>query len=186
MIDHNLKCIFIHIPVTGGSVIEKSLTGIDWQHVDPRTKHMDCELSKIYYAKNWEEYKKFSIVRNPWDWFVSMYSKTRPKELEGISFENYIKMYSKFQYMSWEYPLNRIQLPFYPSVKEVDHIWFFENLVETFSDICEFIGVEREFCQTRLHSNLREKDYRPYYNDKTKDLVAKLFKEDLEVFQYEF
>lgn len=188
MIDHSLKCIFIHIPVTGGSAIEKSLTGKDWQQVDPKTKHMDQELCKIYYADYWDDYFKFSITRNPFDWFVSMYVKQRPEELKDISFYDYINIYSRFQYMSWEYPLNRIQLPFYNSISEVNYVGKFESLEGSFKQICKKLGVKKSLIKQRLHSNQsrREKDYKEYYNDKTKALVTELFRKDLEEFEYEF
>lgn len=189
MIDHDLKCIFIHIPATGGSIIEKSLTGKDWQEIDPRTKHMNNVLCQIHYEE-YCDYFKFTFVRNPWDWFVSMYSKQRPKDLKGISFKDYILYYHMFRNMNWEYPLNRMWVPFSDNFIELDmeFIGKFENLEEDFKTLCQKLGVKKKLLSEKLHSNKsqRDPDYRKYYNKETKLYVETLFEEDIRRFGYEF
>ena len=73
MISHELKTIFIHIPRTGGTSIETALVGNNWWKIEPATKHIDWCEAKKFYANYWNDYLKFSVVRNPWDWLVSLY-----------------------------------------------------------------------------------------------------------------
>ena len=65
MINHDLRCIFIHIPRTGGSSIEQWLSGDDWWLVDKATKHLTARQARRLYAEHWDDYFKFSIVRHP-------------------------------------------------------------------------------------------------------------------------
>jgi len=75
MISHEHKCIFIHIPHTGGTSIEHTLVGENWFRIDPGTKHLDCKQAKAIYSKYWDSYFKFSVVRNPYDWVVALYNQ---------------------------------------------------------------------------------------------------------------
>lgn len=96
---HNKKLIFIHIPKTGGSSIEKSL---DIQHIESLYSHKTCgesipdilrlfqgnEQQKVHTVTpqhltakqlktilktTFDEYHKFAVVRNPYDRMVSEY-----------------------------------------------------------------------------------------------------------------
>jgi hypothetical protein len=72
MISHQYKCIFIHIPRTAGTSIEKWITGADQWLLDPREKHLTALEAKEYYSTYWHKYWKFSIIRQPRDRFLSM------------------------------------------------------------------------------------------------------------------
>ena len=89
MISHKHKCIFIHIPRTGGTSIEKALTEADWWKVDKKTKHLDCKTAKNLYKDNWNEYFKFTIVRNPWDWMVSLFRSHRGRRRKQKTWKQY-------------------------------------------------------------------------------------------------
>ena len=84
MISHKYKCIFIHIPKTGGTSIENALLGGKKQPT--RIKHKRAKDYLKQYPKEWKQYFKFTVIRNPWDWMVSWYywrgqnSKTSIKE----------------------------------------------------------------------------------------------------------
>ncbi len=72
MISHELRCILVHIPRTGGTSIEKVLVGSNWWKVDARTKHMLASQARKIYSQWWNEYLKFAVVRNPWCRHLSM------------------------------------------------------------------------------------------------------------------
>jgi hypothetical protein len=66
MINHKYKCIFIHIQRTAGSHIETLIDGVDWWTKSKTEKHLICSQAREAYFEYWEDYFKFSIVRNPW------------------------------------------------------------------------------------------------------------------------
>ena len=72
MINHKFKCIFIHIPCAGVTSIENWICGKDYWNIDNKEKHLLSCQAKEMYAEYWDEYFKFSIVRNPYRRTVSM------------------------------------------------------------------------------------------------------------------
>ena len=74
MILHKEKILFIHIPRTGGSSVEKyfSFSGDSNLKKIDTAQHVTLKEYCDSY-ENLDEYYKFSIVRNPWDRLVSWY-----------------------------------------------------------------------------------------------------------------
>jgi hypothetical protein len=66
----------------------------------------------------------------------------------------------------------------------VDFIGKLENLDQDFKKICNKIGIEAEL--PHKNKSKRKRDYRKYYTEETKKLVEKAFREDIELFYYEF
>jgi hypothetical protein len=71
MISHEHKCIFIHICRCAGSSIEQWICGDDWWEIEPKTKHLLASQARSLYKRYWDDYFKFSIVRNPIDRMIS-------------------------------------------------------------------------------------------------------------------
>jgi hypothetical protein len=65
MISHKYRCIFIHVPRTGGTSIEDMITGQDWWANKPSAKHLIASQAKKLYAPYWDAYFKFAFVRDP-------------------------------------------------------------------------------------------------------------------------
>lgn len=128
---------------------------------------------------------KFTFVRNPWDWQVSLYhymqqERRHPQHalVAGMTFDNYIR---------WRVIEDKhLQKEFVTDAAGdaiVDFIGRFESLEEDFAAVCRKIGIA-----ARLpHRNpSKHDDYRSYYNDATRALVAEHFREDVEMFGYGF
>lgn len=70
MIDHKRKLIFIHIPRTGGTSIER-MAGVIKDKSDKH--HIASEIKAIVSPECWDEYFKFTIRRHPYQRICSVY-----------------------------------------------------------------------------------------------------------------
>ncbi len=191
----DFECIFFHIPKTGGVSVSQSLFGnLAGGHLN--VKHYKA----VFRPREFRAYFKFTFVRNPWDRLLSAYlflkaggfnETDRRWALENLSA---FPDFSAFV-MDW---LNRenvwSKLHFQPQIDfistngakpEVDFIGRFENLEEDFAYVKKRIGISTSLGHFNRGPGLR-KDYREYYSEAAREVVAKVYREDIAVFGYEF
>lgn len=146
----------------------------------------DGEL--ILFNKNkYKEYFKFVIIRNPWDRLVSCYEN---KVVEKRKFPScWDKDFSHFvDYVASKNIEKcnkhfRLQTKLFP-VDQVDYIGKFENFKEEFEYITDKIGISKpELIQK--NKTVRKK-YIDYYDDRTKEIVSKIYKPDIDLGGYKF
>ena len=97
-ISHKHKLIFVHNPKCAGTSIINYFDMEDWGH-------QHAVNLKEKYSEYWDEYKKFVVIRNPWDRFYSCY--------------RYITMEETY----YHYNTEEI-LPPNPNYKEGEDNWF--------------------------------------------------------------
>jgi len=206
MINHKHKFIFIHIPKTGGTSIEK-LFDSNADKKDVAMKH--AKLSDFADSSpDWSKFKNyfyFSFVRNPWDLTVSMYKylwtssyawptkwRVKHKKFSKLTFSNWVN-HDFFQSPTIKSSdvasnggIGKLQSNWLQSKNKLkpDFIGKFENLQEDFNIVCDKIGIPR---QKLPHTNkTKRKHYTEYYNNETKQIVAEKFAKDIELFGYKF
>ena len=197
MVNHKYKFIFIHIPKCAGTTIKglgilhpcESLMNISTK----KNAHPQYEDIKKYLGNqniDINDYFKFSFTRNPWSWRVShfeyakkmhrnnlgIYGSHQYSKLKNLSFKDFIKTHGDF--LQFDYLSNM------KNELSVDFVGKFENLKEDFNIVCDKIGIPR---QQLPHANKsKHKHYTEYYDEETKELVAKKYAKDIEYFGYEF
>lgn len=190
MISHKHKYIFIHVSKTGGSSIEQTLNPkitLDKRAVYKNTrntrfadKHWSAIMYQQKYKKNYKDYFKFAFVRNPWDRMVSNYKWLRLIDWIDCSFDKWIAD------PSWgfnAYSYERMICDNSGSII-VDYIGRFETLQQDFDTVCDKIGIPK---QQLPHANKTEhKHYTEYYDEETKQFIAKKYARDIELFGYKF
>lgn len=186
MICTKLKVIFIHIPRTGGTSIEQALVGKNWWHVERATKHLTWFQARQIYTEYWDQYLKFSVVRNPWDWMVSLYyahNYTR-SAARGISWREYVK----HPRLASHEQDTVIQSAIIGS--EIDFVLRFENLGPDFKRLCARIGLEApelpNYSARSGRVGLNKQHYSCYYDAELREIIANRHKDDIRRFNYKF
>ena len=195
MICHKHKCIFIHIPRTSGTSIESAIRP-DWGWKKFSTeKHILASTAKNIYRDYWNDYFKFSFVRNPWGRMVSMsrYSNFYGCRMEGgkLNVDKYMKRWSNSEIdprsKSKTENIKPIKNAVYLNIlnEELDFIGRFENLQEDYSKVCSIINCKNKL-QHSQYNTKTPKHYTEYYDEETKQIVAEKYAKDIEYFGYKF
>lgn len=175
----------------GGKCNKKCAFGYDpennWaaQHVTPR------EITSYISPADYKEYFKFTIVRNPWDRLVSTYIHNRFKK---IPFKKFIELTKNVIIKGLYKPgvskdARHVHLApqtdyTHPeSASPLDFIGKFENLNKDFKKICDKINLNVKL----IHINKsNHKKYKDYYTSETAEIVASLYKKEIDYFNYRF
>lgn len=202
------KFIFVHIYKNAGTSIKNALRPFVTtkmqresvralkrlrlpypQHWDLAPFHEHVQATELVAALGqsvFDSFFSFAIVRNPWDWQVSLYTS-------GLKYANQfqpdiVKDFRSFdEYIRWRCDQQvHYQKDFVLSDNDqqiVDFIGRYENLDQEFEYICSRIGV---FARLPKLNVSKTHDYREYYCDKTIDLVNQAFEPDICAFGYDF
>jgi chondroitin 4-sulfotransferase 11 len=202
MISHKHKFVFIAVPKTGTTSAERVLHKY-CIHFSYRKKHFTyseyLNNKRVRETVN-KDYFFFAFVRNPFDRLVSQFKFTGKKwwKKAGLSesslcFENYVKQivacnlpFSAHRYnsqiKSGQGDEDWSQLQYLS--EDVDFIGRYENLQEDFNIICDKIGIPLQ--QLPHRNSTKHKHYTEYYDDETREIVAKKYAKDIEYFGYKF
>ena len=193
MIIPERKVIFIHIPKTAGTSIEKYFNSDKPQCL----KHDVIKDIKIKFPKEYNSYAKFTVVRNPYDRMVSWYFHLKERvESDGfdlekdftLGFVKWIEDPLKTRYTKWSLteagqkdPNPTYLNPQHTYIDETVTVLKYENLS---NELNEYFGKEINL-STYNRSNLRKGHFLNYYNKYSLDIVYERYKEDFEKFNYE-
>jgi hypothetical protein len=199
MISHKYKCIFIHIQRTAGTSIEKWLCGYDWFVIDKKTKHLLSSQAKEIYGDYWDEYFKFSFVRNPWDRMVSClkFNKHFGLNINNgiIDVGGYMEMYGYPKILEYDQRFyNRKDVEHdrhknksvYGNIldEDIDFIGRYEFLYDDIKKIQKKLNVVKDFDIFAQKSN--RKSYKKYYDERSKNLVNDIFLNDINYWNFNF
>jgi Sulfotransferase family len=212
-ISHTLRCVFVHVPKTGGTSIETALGMFGpWQEENRDAmfglihspelvarglgsaflQHLSMpELGALHPRGELAGYFSFSIVRNPWDRMVSVYRRTDPHLLEhagrlGIQLGglSFAQFLERSAAVAHAHLADQARFVCDDSDRVlVDSLGRFETLEEDFGAICRRLGIEAPL--PRLNTSERE-GYRGYYDERTRAFVARRYRRDIELFGYTF
>jgi hypothetical protein len=190
------RSIFVHITKCAGVSISKSLFGnLGGAHL--RIPHYQLIFSK----REFEDYFKFTFVRNPWDRLVSAFhflikggaNKVDRQWADGNlsrfdDFHSFVTQWvNRKSINTWKHFVPQYKFVCEPGrhTPRVDFIGYFEHLEDDFAYIRNRLGHTSDLQHLNKTGGER-KGYQEYYTQATRDLVADVYREDIEIFGYEF
>ena len=191
--------LYIHVPRTAGTAFKQNMRRFnrvdmsrpyegDWEHSTAR------DAIKYFDEDVWNNLFKFAFVRNPWDRAVSFYhyrkNSNQPEtNTSNSTFREYIldsENHGRIFSHIGSLEVSQYDMLYSEDGKcLVDYVGRFENLVDDVNEVMSRIHLSR--MAMRIKAKASEHDhYRNYYDDETREFIAKKFSKDIEVFGYEF
>ena len=195
IISESHQFIFLAIPKTGTSSIEKALG----RYASPLTqnfrKHATCaRVKRELPPELWQGAFKFAFVRNPYDRMQSWYFYRQRPELAdpahprhnrytgNISFEEFIDSFTEHSWM-----LNQVAWVAPASLggeKQLGFVGRFESLESDYRTVCEHIGVPWKPLPV-VRSSRNETHMTELWTPHTRRVVNEHFRKDFEYFGYQ-
>lgn len=204
------KYIFIHVPKTAGSSMEEFLYTPDciWQSgvqiflnqkLISQAQHFTLsEIKKIMEPNRFNQYKKISAVRNPWDRMVSSYffQKNALKRDDIKDFNHFIDIIGDKEYAidffggehGGQHFFSQVDFLKINNCINIDLLLRFEE-INTWSTKLKTLLKDhplkdRQF--PKINFTQKRSKYRSYYNEKTCSIIAEVYKDDILQFNYTF
>jgi len=137
-----------------------------------------------HYLKKHCGAKIMFFVRNPWDRAVSHYFFHNKSKLSKkfSTFKDFIEVRYKKQFKGVCKMISkeRIDVP----LSKDFFVGRFENINNDFEDFCRLIGIDAELPWN--NKSRKDRNYRQYYTTETRNLIYRIYKADIETFNYEF
>ena len=197
MYSNHYRFIYVRVPKAASTSITNLLMPLTGYQV---TRIKWAELARLqqnkprealwHHAPLYEYYRAlgaearswfaFTFVRNPWTRLVSAYFYYRQLQARGadtLAFKPWCLMHRvlRYQYNNCHWHTQPVLYDFVGRV---------ETLQTDFDCLCDRIGLARA---TLPHYNaFCHSDYRQYYDDETRALVARKYARDIDLFNYTF
>ncbi len=202
-VNHKLKLIFIHIPKTAGTSIEYALG----MHNDQKSiglvpylnqtrdeeflfgaglQHLTASKLKHRIGKEkYQNYFKFSIVRNPYDRFVSYVAWSRENKNEPLTRNEFNELTRRLKYLNL-LGLNIMLKPQYQFITinnspAYDFLIYYENLYNGIIRLEEYLNLSLNI-DVRMKSSHHNFEY--YYDKTTRKYIQKIYEKDFTYLGY--
>ena len=191
------KYLFFHIFRTGGLSLRTTIDGEEILGGHVLARDVKKHFADQGRSAEWDSALKFVMVRNPFDWQVSTYQYIL--QAPAHDFHTLVSAMSLTEYLRWYG--EKIREPrfygtnAYASQSEfidddqgnqiVDMVLRFEELPDCIHQFRGKLGLPPAE-MPHINITQRKPDYREYYDDESRELVERIFAEDLERFGYGF
>jgi hypothetical protein len=192
------RCIFVHIPKAAGMSICRSLFG------NLAGGHATLADYQVIFSKHeFDDYFKFSFVRNPWDRVLSAYhflcaggvtehDRNWAHHIRSYTdFDNFVlrglrttMMRNRLHFRSQS---SFLRIPYNAQIP-LDFLGYFENIQQDFDVIRQSMGLDNTTALRHVNKTTVEKvsDFRDAFTDQTRQIVADVYAEDIELLGYSF
>lgn len=200
---------FVDIPRTGSTSLKVALEEVfgfeygkqyhrEKQLKRPKAINDHCTAKAVRQRigrEVWNSLFTFTIVRNPWDRFYSLYKfRIEEGQIEkGFSLGSYIRL---FQTLSTQHRFSPFVLPhYYRPMRDyiidaegkvlVTHVARFEEMDALYEKLTEALGIKLP--SLKKHEVIsRPGEYRKHYEPRDVEAIAQMYQDDIAMFGYEF
>lgn len=202
VISYEHRYIFVHIPRTAGSSVEDYLQGVESGPIDRFRQFLPgcgdgrqhLYLNELLVHRDFgdssrEDFFRFCVVRNPWDWFLSeVFYWIGRGQLRGNASDYKHAFFSLLE--SKEIDNHRIESQLdYVSIDgeiAVDFIGKYETIDQDFLAIRLQIGIQDGAPLPRVNASPKTCPFWEYYDDEMKEAVGERYARDIAAFSYTF
>ena len=143
--------------------------------------------------KQWDQYFKFAFIRNPWDRVISEFHwrqtlRTRHPSKRLDEFLKYCghrlkdtKNNSRDIY--WAHAQTQKSFVTKDNSLILNELFRFEDLPQAVKTLSIKLDIPLKL---KKYNTSKHDHYSEYYNKKTREMVANLYRDDIEMFEYEF
>lgn len=192
IISHKYKIIFIHIPKNAGTFITNILYNLDEELDTSHLGHIKSKDAIILIESIWDKYTKFCVIRNSWDFSVSLFSYIKQHHLhesiKNMSYSDYISFINinNFGIKQYDYVSDdndKIIIDYLIDFNDLEN-----NLIKFFNTIIkiDLDTIMKAIPKSKINKSIRETDYNFYYDEKNIELVYDIYKKDIEKFNFKF
>jgi len=213
MISHKYKLIFIHIPKCAGSSIKDYYfdePDVDWKVPNYKILYGWCPKRKIHLQhatskqlletglisnEHWDEYFKFTFVRNPFDRAYSDYLWIQKNRKIKGTFQEYILQKGNFDKVlndrsdknyRGDHVISQTDFFDFEGNYKMDFVGRFESLNNDIEKLNKLLGIQKPFTYHSKKNKNRLDHYSLFYSSKTKRMVEEKFSKDLNKLDYKF
>jgi len=154
--------------------ISRRNCSLTYTHVLPET------IRGLVTAKQWRNYLKICVVRNPWDYYVSRFFHVKRRKNKNIKFKNFLEKTIKFNNEVFYFSKNGSVVP--------DFFMRFEHLEADYRVLCERLGIPCKLPLPKLKTKIKPEpvSYRKFYQPRQQQMVAESNARTIELFGYSF
>ncbi|RLU01159.1 sulfotransferase family 2 domain-containing protein [Ketobacter sp.] len=154
-------------------------------HLSPNVTNPNNKITLT--RQQYLSYFKFTIVRDPWDRAYSWYNNyVRDPEHEKSGLSRRVD-FNQFLQQESGHGMLASQLYWLQDSKgniPMDYIGRFENLAADFSYVCEQLGVADQALPHKVKGEAN--GYRDRYDEEARALVESVYREEIDLFGYQF
>ena len=140
------------------------------------------EVLRLAGPRIWRSYFKISVERNPWDRQVSLYYWRYPDADKRPTFDAFITS------PRWRKKVDNFSIYSLAGRPAVDFVIRYEKLAEDVAEVFHRLGIQNppELPATKSGTRTDRGDYRDHYTEKTRDIVAGWYRDEIAAFGYRF
>ena len=182
MISKEKSFIFVHICKTAGTSVGSALRPyLNFLH--QKGVHATAADYVDVLGASFEDYFTFCVVRNPYDWMVSLFEYIRGEPahfqydlVSPMSFDEFVDFHNStngFKQSDWVYIEGKRNMSF---------VARFESLAEDFAKITDILDLDASL--PHLNSSAQRGAWEVYYTYETRKKMVSYFAEDFANFGY--